>query len=219
MSTESGSSDPRRFGRGLQTRAAIMIAVCATTAPMAAAGLWGESLGLPTAISVLLAAVGLIGGAWAILWGSEPFRRQELRENVGKPAPAFTPRLVLALLGPMLLVPVVWHYTVGMPWRAGWSLAAAFVLYFAIFIPLGRLQKRGISPYFRPAWYGFPAAGVIAGLAWSALAPGAAVEGVGNGIIWSLMHYAYVRWAMRGARSIDSARAASPPSASPHRTP
>jgi hypothetical protein len=106
-----------------------------------------------------------------------------------------------------------------MPWRAAWALAAAFVLYFAIFIPLGRLQKRGISPYYRPAWYGFPAAGALAGLAWAVLAAGPAVEGVVRGIIWSLMHYAYVRWAMRGARSIDSAHVDSPPSASLDRTP
>jgi len=176
---------------------------------MAAAGLWSASLGLPTGISVVLVAVGLIGGAWAMLWGTEPFRRQELRESVGEPAPAITPRLVLSLLGPMLLVPVVWHYAVGMPWRAAWALAAAFVLYFGIFIPLARLQKRGSAPYYRPAWYGFPAAGAVAGLAWSALAAGPAIEGVGNGVAWSLMHFAYVRWAMRG-RAIDSARADSP---------
>lgn len=117
MDDEYGSPkpDPLRSDPRLQTRAAIVIVVCATTAPMLAAGLWGESLSLPTAISVLLAAVGLIGGAWAMLWGTEPFRRQELRGNVGRPAPAFTPRAVLALLGPMLLVPVAWHYTVGMP--------------------------------------------------------------------------------------------------------
>ncbi|HEY7769199.1 MAG TPA: hypothetical protein VIB55_13620, partial [Longimicrobium sp.] len=159
MSREAGTSDPVRPDGGLQTRAAIIIAVCATTAPMLAAGVWGESLGLPTAIGVLLVAVGLIGGAWVMLRGTEPFRRQELRENVGRPAPAITPRFVLALLGPMLLVPIVWHYTVGMPWRAAWALVGGFVLYFAIFIPLGRVQKRGLSPYLRPAWYGFPATG------------------------------------------------------------
>ncbi len=205
MSTEAGNPDPLRSDRRLQTRVAIIIAVCATTAPMLAAGLWGESLRLPTAISVLLVAVGLIGGAWVMLRGTEPFRRQELRENVGKRAPAFTPRGIVVLLAPVLLVPVAWHYLLGMPWRAGWALIGGFVLYFAIYIPLGRLQRRGISPYYRPAWYGFPAAGAIAGLAWSALAGEPAVEGAGTGIIWSLMHYAYVRWATRGAKSIDSA--------------
>jgi hypothetical protein len=39
---------------------------------------------------------------------------------------------------------------------------------------------------------------VTSGLAWAALAAGDTVRGVSTGFSYALMHYAFVRWSMRG---------------------
>ena len=199
MSDELGRPRPSPMDPESKRRAAIMIAVLALTTPLLVIGLFGEALGLRTAVWGPVAVVAAVAGTGALFWASEPGRRQEFRENVGKPPAAITWRVIGLLLALMLPVPFLMHFVLGEPWREAWGIAAAVVVYFGIFIPLARLQRHGISPYLRPAWYGFVVAGIVAGAVGSAVAARPAVDTIIRGIVCSLLHYGYVRAVMRGA--------------------
>lgn len=201
VSDELGRPRPSGTDPESKRRVAMLIAVLALTAPLLAVGVFGDALGLRTEVWGPVALVAAVAGTGALFWASEPGRRQELRENVGKPPAAMTWRMVGLLLAPMLPVPFVMHFLFGTPWREAWGIAAAIVAYFAIFIPLARLQRHGISPYLRPAWHGFVVAGIVAGAVGSAVASTTAVDAIIRGVVCSLMHYGYVRWVMRGAAS------------------
>lgn len=156
--------------------------------------------------SLLAAAV--LGGIVVFTVGTEPFRRLELRRNIGREAPKLSWREWSFVIAPLPLAVVLLHYALGVPWGEALARAAGIIVYFAVFVPLGRIQRRGVAPYWRPAWYGFLAAGSLAGLAWAAAAGARAADGLISGNTWALMHYGYVRWAMRGATGVAAEPAA-----------
>ena len=153
--------------------------------------------GLSTGADAFVLGAILLGGLALLVFGVEPFRRQELRENLGTKAPRFTWRVLLVIAGTLALTIVAWHL-IGTPWRAALARGAGVVGYLLVFVSLARLQRLGITPYLRPAWYGFLLAGATGGMVWAQAAGEAPADGIINGTVFCAMHYAYVRWAMRG---------------------
>ena len=136
--------------------------------------------------------------------GMDPFRRSALRQNAGvEPGNVRWTQLAF-YLAPLAACVPVWHIVLREPWRMSIARAVGLGMYLLIFMVLARVQRRGVTPYLRPAWYGFFVPGITAGLAWSVLAGEDPAEGVAHGISVPLVHYLYVRWAMRAADRIAS---------------
>lgn len=163
-------------------------------------GMWERH---PVAIIALVLV--LLGSALGlILYAWEPFRRAELREHAGKAISLRSRDVQKELLGlavaVLLLPPIPLHYILDEPWSHAFGRSAAILAYFLVFIPLGRLQRCGTAPYWRPAWYGFVLAGLAGALVWSVLTGSQFSNGAVHGIVWAFLHYVYVRWATRGAK-------------------
>lgn len=186
----------------MKRRAWLILGCCLVLDLILGAAAYARWIDVPDWTVNLLLAVTVGGGALLFTMGTEPFRRLELRQNIGREAPRLDWRIWLFMAAPLVPTVVLWRYLVGMPWVEALAKVAGIAAYFAVFVPLGRLQRRGIAPYWRPAWYGFLVAGSLAGLVSAAVAGARGVDGLISGNIWALMHYGYVRWAMRGAAEI-----------------
>jgi hypothetical protein len=163
-------------------------------------GLWGDAFGLPGPAAGILLAVGLAGGLLVIGIGMDPLRRWELRfATRAEPETVRWYQVALFVLSPLVLCIPLWHYLTGEPWRLSIARAVALAVYLGLFAALGRLQRLGVPPYWRPAWYGFFLAGITASLVWSVAAGQDVTEGLATGISGPLLHYFYVRWATRDA--------------------
>lgn len=150
-----------------------------------------------------LAVLVLCGGGVVLMAiANEPFRRAHLREEFGKEVQVDWKEEFKLFVGGLLVTPVLLHYVLEEPWSHSWSRSAAILAYFVVFVPLGRLQRRGFAPYWRPAWYGFVLAGIAGGLTWDLLTGDVVDMGLSMGVPGSLMHYGYCRWSTRGARRL-----------------
>ena len=190
---------PTAPAAALRRRAWFIVSLCTTVNLFVLLGLWQEWFSTGTGASLVVLVIAVSGVV--VLTAMEPFRRQELRENVGKePGP---PRRVLLLLLAVTVptVPVM-HFTSGEPWRVSIARAVAILVYFGVFMTLARLQRHGVQPYLRPAWYGFLLAGVAGALAFILVAGADPADLIIHGFTWSLMHYGWVRLATRGAPRI-----------------
>jgi hypothetical protein len=193
-------------GTDLRRRARVVLAAFVATDVLLALGIWGNGIGLPQSVRTILLLCGMIGALAVIVIGLEPFRRWELRfAEKAEPEVVQGWQVTLFVLGPVLACIPVWHFLTGEPWRASIARTVGLAVYFAFFYALGRLQRRGVAPYWRPAWYGFFLAGITAGLIWSVVAGAEVTEGLATGISGPLVHYAYVRWAMRHAGDTKAA--------------
>ncbi|HEX8672746.1 MAG TPA: hypothetical protein VF710_12700 [Longimicrobium sp.] len=146
--------------------------------------------------SMILLGIALLAVPAAIV-AMEPLRRSELRSNLGKEPGAFTWQSGLVALAIAATVVLIFHYVLGVPWRRALATPAGVGAYLAAWVPLARLQRRGVKPYWRPSVYGFLAAGVTGGLVWAAVAGEHPVQGIFKGIWWCAVQYAWVRFAMR----------------------
>jgi hypothetical protein len=161
-------------------------------------GIWGDAFGLPDPVAGILLAVAVVGGVLVIGIGMDPFRRWELRfATSAEPETVHWYQVALFVLSPLALCIPLWHYLTDEPWRLSIARAVGLAVYVSLFAVLGRLQRRGVSPYWRPAWYGFFLAGITASLVWSVAAGQDVTEGLATGISGPLLHYFYVRWATR----------------------
>lgn len=186
----------------MKRRAWLLLGCCLVLDLLLGAAVYARWIDVPHRIVNSLLAATVIGAVLLFTIGSEPFRRLKLRQNIGREAPRLDWRIWLFLAAPLIPIVVLGHYLLGMPWSEALANVLGIIVYFTVFVPLGRLQRRGIAPYWRPAWYGFLVAGGLAGLVWAAVAGARAVDGLISGNIWAFMHYGYVRWAMRGAAEI-----------------
>jgi|GEM_PF-5059830 len=151
----------------------------------------------------VLMTLALCGGGVALMaFANEPFRQAHLREVFEKDVQVDWKEEFKFFAVFLLLTPVLLHYVLEEPWSHSWSRSAAILAYFAVFVPLGQLQRRGFAPYWRPAWYGFVLAGLSGGLTWNLLTGSETDMGISAGVTWSLMHYGYCRWSTRGARQL-----------------
>lgn len=201
----SPSSDPALPpGSDLRRRARLVFASFLFVDVLLVLGIWGERLGLSDSLANILLGAALLAGVLVVAIGMEPFRRMELRQNVGKPGNVRWTQLALFLAVPLAVCVPVLHYVMREPWRVSIASAVGLGMYFLIFVVLARVQRRGVAPYLRPAWYGFFLAGITAGLVWSVMAGIETAEGFAYGISAPLVHYVCVRWAMRGADRIAS---------------
>jgi GNAT superfamily N-acetyltransferase len=183
----------------LRRRATLVIAAFVVVDVLLVLGLWGDSFGLTGTVRSILLGAALLGGLLVVLIGMDPFRRHELRFAANaEPEVVHGYQVAGFVLLPLVLCVPVWKYLAGEPWRTSASRAAAIAIYLGIVFVLARWQRRGVAPYLRPAWYGYFLAGITAGLAWSVLAGQEPAEGIAHGVSAPLLHYAYVRWAMRG---------------------
>jgi hypothetical protein len=162
-------------------------------------GIWGERLGLSDSLANILLGAALLGGVLIVGIGLEPFRRMELRQNAEKPGNVRWTQLALFLAVPLAVCVPVLHYVTREPWRLSIARAVGLGMYFLIFMVLARVQRRGVAPYLRPAWYGFFLAGITAVLVWSVAAGESVTEGLATALAGPLLHYAYVRWTTRDA--------------------
>ena len=186
----------------MKRRAWSILGCCLVLDLLLGAAAYARWIDVPDWTVDLLLAVTVIGGVLLFTMGIEPFRRLELRQNIGHEAPQLDWRTWLFLAAPLIPAGLLLHYLLGLPWSEALAKVVGIIVYFAVFVPLGRLQRRGIAPYWRPAWYGFLVAGSLAGLVSAAVAGARGVDGLISGNVWALMHYGYVRWAMRGAAEI-----------------
>lgn len=201
----SPSSDPALPpGSDLRRRARLLVASFLVVAILLLLGTWGERLGLSDSLASILLGAAMLAAVLVVTIGMEPFRRSELRQNAGKPGDVRWTQLALFLVVPLAVCVPLWHYVMQEPWRLSIARAVGVGMYFLIFMVLARVQRRGVAPYLRPAWYGFFLAGITAGLIWSVVAGTEAGEGFVHGISAALIHYVCVRWAMRGADRIAS---------------
>ncbi len=159
----------------------------------------GNRGGIADGASAILFGASMLAGIGIILFAMEPFRRAELRDNLGQEPVPLGSSVWLPAIGLLVPTAVIWHYALGEPWRAALGRAAGIVGYFGVFVPLARLQRRGVKPYWRPAGYGFLLAGATGGLVWALVAGRNPLEGVLQGAIYSALLYGYVRWATRSA--------------------
>lgn len=182
----------------LRRRARRVLAAFLAVDLLLVLGLWGGNLGLPGA--GILLATALLAGLLVIGMGMEPFRREEVRINTaGGEAGAIRWRDALPyLVAPLAVCIPLWHFVMREPWRTSAARAVGILVYLAVFVVLARVQRRGVAPYLRPAWYGFFLAGITAALVWSVAAGEAPLEGIAAGLSAALLHYLYVRWTMRG---------------------
>lgn len=187
---------PTEPDAALRRRAWLIVSLCTTVSLFAVLGWWQEWFSTGTGASLLVLVIAVSGVV--VLTAMEPFRRQELRENAGKePVPAR--RGLLLLLAVTVLTAPVLHFMNAEPWRVSLARLVAILVYFGVFMTLARLQRHGVQPYLRPAWYGFLLAGVAAALAFTPLAGVHPADPIIGGFSWSLVHYGLVRLAMRGA--------------------
>lgn len=183
----------------LRRHARLIVSLCTTVSLFTLLGWWQEWFSTGTGVSLLVLVIAVSG--MVVLIAMEPLRRQELRENVGKaPVPARY-ALLLPLAVAVLTAPVL-HFMNAEPWRVSIARAVAMLVYFGVFMTLARLQRHGVEPYLRPAWYGFLLAGVAAALAFIPLAGVHPADPIIQGFTVSLMHYGWVRFAMRGVPRI-----------------
>lgn len=183
----------------LRRRAWVAVGVCVAVDAFFLVGLWQKWFA--TGLGAALLAGGLAVSAVVLLAVLEPFRKQELRQNLGN-APAPIGRALLFLLGIMVPAGLVLHFWNDEPWSVSVARPVAVLVYFAVFMGLARQQRRGVPPYLRPAWYGFLLAGQAGALAFIAVAGVDPLEPVVHGITWPLLHYGFVRLNMRGAHRI-----------------
>jgi hypothetical protein len=182
----------------LRRRAWLVFAAILVTDLLLVLGMWGDGFGLAGPIRRMLLAAGLIVGLLVIVVGLEPFRRWELRfAEKAEPETVHGWQVALFALGPLAACIPLWHFLSGEPWRLSIARSVGLGVYFAFFYVLRRLQRRGVEPYLRPAWYGFFLAGITASLIWSVVAGRDVMDSLGTGIAGPLLHYGYVRCATR----------------------
>ena len=122
-----------------------------------------------------------------------------MHEGTPQVAVARVVAVILALAGLVSFAAAL----AGEPWRIALAQGAGVATYLACYYRLTRWQRRGVMPYLRPAWYGFLIAGACGGIVAAAAAQEPTDRLIISGVIWSLLHYGWVRWATR-----DSAAAA-----------
>jgi hypothetical protein len=162
---------PRLGGR----RRAVVLAATAVGYVALPAALFGDRVGLQTGARVAGAVVATLGFA-AIMAALAPQRRAHVERTAGAP-PGPLRDIVLFMLVVAVGVVPVWHFLTGMPWAVAVGGGAGMLAYGGVFHTLARIQRRGISPWLRPAGYGFALAGVAGGLVWAAVAGARPVEG------------------------------------------
>lgn len=138
---------------------------------------WAAGLGVSGSVVGGLLVLSLILGFPTLLVGLEPFRKMELRQTVGTEPPPVG-RVLLFVAGPLVPAIPLCHWVLGEPWRASIARSVAILAYFTVYIVLARVQRRGLTPYLRPAWYGFFLAGFSAALVWSVAAGAEPWEGL-----------------------------------------
>lgn len=183
-----------------------MLAAFLATDALLVLGTWGGTLGLARSTREILLVAGVLAGLLVIVVGLDPFRRWELHFG-DKPEPetVHAYQVALFVLAPLAVCIPLWHFLSGEPWRLSVARAVGLGVYLAFFYVLARLQRRGTAPYWRPAWYGFFVAGITASLIWSVVAGAHVTDGLATAISGPLVHYAYIRWALRPAATRGAA--------------
>ena len=201
-STPSSSPPRQPVPPQLRRRAFYLVGYCVLLSPILAALLWPGALHRwSRPVLLTLAGVVLISGPVLFVL-LRPLLNHEAERSIavarGQPWSATQWRRgLLGGLGVLAASAVLWYLFLDHAWRPPLARAAGIVGYFAVFLPLAQWHRRGISPYWRPHWYGFLLAGLGGAATWTMVASGDLVEGLVGGVTWALMHYGLTRMAMR----------------------
>ena len=178
----------------LQRRAFLILILCsALNLALVAAWVMDFST-MPTALGLALLIIWLLCGVWILLVGLAPFRRLEAEQNVGRTISLSKALLAIAVASALLALT---RRLTGDSWDNALGVGVGVGTYFIAFQLFARIQRIGIVPYLRPAWYVILGCGIAAGIVYAAITDQAIATGAVVGGTWSLMHYGYIRWAMR----------------------